>query len=47
MKDADIDPTAEHEYECFDCGNIRVATSDPGPCPECGGEMRNRQTPLE
>jgi rRNA maturation endonuclease Nob1 len=47
MKDADIDPTVEHEYECFGCGNIVVAAGDPGSCPKCGGEMRNRQTPLE
>jgi rubrerythrin len=47
MRDAEYDPNAERPYECFECGNLEVAAEDPGSCPECGGDMRNRRTPLE
>lgn len=47
MKDADYDPQSENPYECFDCGTIQIETDDPGKCPECGGDMRNRRTPME
>lgn len=47
MRDIEYDPEIESPYECFDCGNIVVAEDNPGGCPECGAEMRNRQTPLE
>lgn len=43
------DPYAEEEppytYECANCGNRIEADSQPGPCPECGGEMKNLSNP--
>lgn len=33
-------------YECIECGN-RVEAASPGDCPECGGEMRNLDTPRD
>ena len=47
MKDVDYAEEDERAYECFDCGTIVVAESVPGPCPDCGGPMRNRMIPLE
>lgn len=47
MRDPDYDPDDESPYECFECGNIAVAENNPGPCPECGGPMRNRRNPIE
>ncbi len=47
MKDPDYDPDDESAYECFDCGTVIVAESNPEPCPECGTEMRNRSLPME
>jgi len=35
------------EYECFNCGEIVVAASNPGSCPECAAGMRNRRYPIE
>jgi rubrerythrin len=46
MKDVTIDPSEESTYECFACGTV-VRASAPGVCPDCGADMRNRQTPLE
>ena len=47
MRDAEYDPDAEREYECFDCGDIVASNEDPGLCPQCGAEMRDRHYPLE
>lgn len=47
MRDIDIDPNAASAYECFECGTIVVAETNPGRCEDCGGELRNRQTPIE
>mgnify|MGYP002338731606 CR=1 FL=1 len=46
MRPGDTD-NGEQIYECFECGAVVVAADDPGSCPECDGEMRNRQTPIE
>ncbi|WP_152529718.1 rubrerythrin-like domain-containing protein [Candidatus Halobonum tyrrellensis] len=47
MRDLTTDLEEESPYECFECGNITVAEEHPGSCPDCGGAMRNRRTPLE
>nr|WP_139246681.1 rubrerythrin-like domain-containing protein [Halogranum amylolyticum] len=47
MRDVAYDPAAESEYECFDCGAVTTAKTKPESCPECGGELRNRLTPIE
>ena len=47
MRDIQMDPEEAHPYECFECGNIIVAKSNPGSCSDCGGEMRNRSMPIE
>lgn len=47
MKDVEYDPEEESPYECFECGNIALAESNPMTCPDCGSEMRSRRTPLE
>ncbi|WP_254546458.1 rubrerythrin-like domain-containing protein [Halomarina pelagica] len=47
MRDVKIAPDEERPYECFECGSILIAESNPGQCPDCGGPMRNRQMPLE
>ncbi|QDX39411.1 rubrerythrin-like domain-containing protein [Salarchaeum sp. JOR-1] len=47
MRDADPSQTDETAYECFDCGNIVVADTHPGNCPDCSGPLRNRHLPLE
>ncbi|QFU81403.1 rubrerythrin-like domain-containing protein [Natronorubrum aibiense] len=46
MKDVKLNPTEESTYECFDCGTVVRATA-PERCPNCGADMRNRQTPIE
>jgi rubrerythrin len=45
----DVDPVSDDRtpYECFECGKIIVAADRPSYCPDCGGPMRNRRTPLE
>jgi len=45
----DVAPKSDEEtpYECFACGNIVVAETSPGQCPDCGGPMRNRRIPIE
>ncbi|WP_339102745.1 rubrerythrin-like domain-containing protein [Haloterrigena salinisoli] len=46
MKDVPFDPDEESTYECFDCGTVvRAATATT--CPDCGGDLRNRGTPIE
>jgi rubrerythrin len=47
MRDVEQDHDEETPYECFACGNVMVAKQQPENCPDCGGGMRNRQTPLE
>lgn len=47
MKEPNYDPTEERPYECFECGNIVTGIAHPGLCPECGGQLRNRQYPIE
>jgi rubrerythrin len=47
MRDIEQIPGEESAYECFECGNIVIAESNPETCPECGGAIRNRQTPIE
>ncbi|WP_324761197.1 rubrerythrin-like domain-containing protein [Haloarcula montana] len=47
MRDVKQDHDEETPYECFVCGKVIVAESHPENCRDCGGEMRNRQTPLE
>ncbi|NLV08947.1 MULTISPECIES: rubrerythrin-like domain-containing protein [Halomicrobium] len=47
MRDVNQEPEEETPYECFDCGTIVVTEDNPTACPECGGEIRNRLTPIE
>ncbi|EMA50500.1 MULTISPECIES: rubrerythrin-like domain-containing protein [Halococcus] len=47
MRDVDQNADSETPYECFDCGTIVLTATNPGQCPDCGGEMRNRLIPLE
>lgn len=47
MRDVRQSPDEETPYECFDCGTVVVAEDNPGQCPNCESEMRNRQTPIE
>lgn len=47
MRDVEPDPDTDSEYECFRCGNVVVADTPPGECEKCGGQLRNRGTPIE
>ncbi|MHC3436737.1 rubrerythrin-like domain-containing protein [Natrialbaceae archaeon A-gly3] len=47
MIEPKYDPTAESDYECHQCGEVVVATSFPGDCPNCGATFRNRAMPME
>jgi len=47
MRDIEFDSDDDRPYECYNCGTITVATENPGDCPSCGAEMRNRQMPFE
>ncbi|MEF8841354.1 MAG: rubrerythrin-like domain-containing protein [Haloarculaceae archaeon] len=47
MRDVEQDHDGETPYECFGCGNVVLVTDRPESCPDCGGPMRNRLTPLE
>jgi rubrerythrin len=47
MKDVVINVEEKSPYECFECGTIVATVDNPGSCPDCGGDVRNRQTPLE
>jgi len=47
MRDVKVDPDEKSPYECFECGNIVRSTDNPDHCPDCGGEVRNRRTPIE
>lgn len=47
VRDIEYDPGDESAYECFSCGTIITAVDNPGECPNCGDQLRNRQTPIE
>nr|WP_244510288.1 rubrerythrin-like domain-containing protein [Natronobacterium texcoconense] len=47
MRDVDYDPGEESVYECFECGTLITAATNPGECPNCGGDVRHRQTAIE
>lgn len=47
MRDVEYDPDDETAYECFDCGTVVVAESNPGCCPDCTAPMRSRMVPFE
>lgn len=47
MRDVNQNSTEESPYECFECGNVVLAKDNPGQCPDCAGDMRNRRTPIE
>ena len=40
-------PDTVSEYECLDCGELILAESHPGSCPQCGSTPRNRSMPFE
>ncbi|MFB6071000.1 MAG: rubrerythrin-like domain-containing protein [Halanaeroarchaeum sp.] len=46
MRDVTNSPSTTGPYECFNCGQI-VTDPDAGRCPECHGQLRNRQMPIE
>ena len=45
--DTGYEADAESAYECFQCGTHVYANGSPMACPECGGELRNRDMPIE
>ncbi|ARS90468.1 rubrerythrin-like domain-containing protein [Natrarchaeobaculum aegyptiacum] len=47
IRDVAYDPAEESTYECFNCGTLIHATDNPGTCPNCGGDVRHRQTSIE
>jgi len=47
VRDVGYDPDTASEYECLDCGELIVAESHPGSCPQCGSTPRNRSMPCE
>lgn len=47
MRDLNAETEAGTPYECFECGTIVITEAHPGTCPDCGGAMRNRRTPIE
>jgi rubrerythrin len=47
VRDVGYDPDTASEYECLDCGELLVAESHPGSCPQCGSTPRNRSMPCE
>jgi len=47
MRDVEQDPDGNSAYECFECGSVVVTEGRPTTCPDCGGELRNRRTPIE
>ena len=47
LRDVEYDPADKSRYECFNCGELVLAADNPGPCPNCGGEMRSQMTPIE
>lgn len=47
LRDVEYNPRDHSQYECFECGELVRAADNPGPCPNCGGEMRHKMTPIE
>lgn len=47
VRDVEYDATTERTYECFSCGATVTAVDSPMECPECGGDLRNKGTPME
>ncbi|ADQ66515.1 rubrerythrin-like domain-containing protein [Halogeometricum borinquense] len=46
-KDSPAEAAEQSTYECFECGTVLGNDSSLATCPDCGGELRNRGTPLE
>lgn len=47
IRDVPYDPNDERTFECFECGSIIQTVGSPGSCPQCGGSVRHRGTPIE
>ncbi len=47
VRDIGYDPDTASEYECLACGELILAESHPGSCPQCGSTPRNRSMPFE
>ena len=47
MRDVYYDPDEETAYECFACGTIVRAVSNPNECPDCETSMRSRMVTFE
>lgn len=47
MHDLADDPDEKKEYECLRCGELILAESHPGTCPECGAGVQGRKKSLE
>lgn len=47
VRDVEYDASEARTYECFSCGNTVTAVDSPMECPECGGDLRNKGTPME
>ena len=45
--DIGYDPEGTSEYECLRCGELVLAESHPGDCPQCDSVLRNRSMPFE
>ena len=45
--DVGYDPEGTSEYECLRCGELVLAESHPGDCPQCDSVLRNRSMPFE
>lgn len=45
--DVGYDPGGTSEYECLRCGELVLAESHPGGCPQCDSTLRNRSMPFE
>ncbi|WP_259517228.1 rubrerythrin-like domain-containing protein [Halanaeroarchaeum sp. HSR-CO] len=47
VRDVEYDASKARTYECFSCGATVTAVDNPMECPECGGDLRNKGTPME
>jgi len=47
IRDIEYDPDEESAYECYSCGTVITATGNPGECPNCADQLRNKKMPLE
>lgn len=47
IRDVEYDPSEASAYECFTCGTVVTSVDNPVECPNCGGDVRHRQTPIE